>query len=252
MGGVLALIAVLVFFGLLFGGFQFIMGKYFGVKIHGKFQARSAFREEEMIQQQLGFESPEDIEEGIKRCKTKHYATTASNILSEITELKKERTYKTYSVSKTKNVKEIISSLLQKKESNTLDKLERINKLKESGTITHDELIELKKKVLSNSISKGQMAEILKNGDEFIKNEAITILKMLYFDFKDEFPDLSYSGNDGLLEILTKTQLNNKYSYIYENYNKISQLYFDNIISKDEFHAKKRLILFNVINDRTT
>lgn len=257
MEGILGFLVVVIFFGVLLGGFQFLAGKYFGMKIHGKYQFRNAVREEEMVQQQLHLESQIDIEEGIKRCKKKNYTPTASNILSEISKIKKERNNDQAKESNVKGIKAVLSSIVKDKKSNTLDKLERLNNLKVNGTITESEFLELKKEILSSNVpnqnfdfvdtDKQKIDEFYRNAKEFIHNDAKAVITQLYFEFKDEFKELKDSGDQGLIDLLMKVHVNDKYAYVSENYKRISQLYYDGIISKDEFHEKKRIILLNSI-----
>ena len=79
---------------LMFMGFAWISQKFFGTRIHGKYQAGEAYRLSMFEQQEVekyNLTNPKIVQEAIDNCKKKGYSNTYSNVLSEIRKIEKNK-----------------------------------------------------------------------------------------------------------------------------------------------------------------
>ena len=244
-------------------GFNWIMAKYFGVRVVGRYQVGKAIRENVLIADQLKKEDKSDIEEATKRCKEKHYSLTTLNILNEIYKIKAERVPIRKETSKFPNLKEKLSSILKDKENSSIQKLERLYSLKKEGALSEDEFIKLRTRILSDldltidktssQDSSGNSKEELKKFSNDLKEiELIKITSLLFQEFKNEYYKINPTENMPLETILVqinfKMKVNKKQQYLVDNYNSLSRLFFDGIISKEEFAEKKKVLFINLIS----
>ena len=132
-------------------GTQWIMAKFFGTKVHGRFQYHQAVAEIEEDQQILMTHSKADIEEGMRRCERKGYVKTHTNILAEVTQLIREREHRTTTdllKQGVSNIKNSASDIISKIGKDKYDQLEKLGQLREKGFITEDEFEKEKSKIL--------------------------------------------------------------------------------------------------------
>lgn len=135
--------AALILMMLLFvGGIQWIIAKFFGAKVFGRFQLHRAMAEIEEDKKELFTHSEPDIEEGIRRCEKKGYIKTHTNVLVEVKQLILEREHRTTSdvlkegaVYLKKSAADIISRIGRDK----YDQLEQLGRLRDKGILTEEE-----------------------------------------------------------------------------------------------------------------
>lgn len=91
MEGIFAGILFIVFGVVIFGVYQWLTEKYFGVRYHGKFGYPSALKESENEESMFKLQSeidPVGISKAIAECKRKKFALTHKNILKEYEKIK--------------------------------------------------------------------------------------------------------------------------------------------------------------------
>ncbi len=152
MEDLLGIILAIGFIAAMFGGFQWIMAKYFGTHFHGKFQAGQAYQEGQQYKielERLAQINPRLIEEAIQRCKHKKYSLTHYNVLSEASKIIKKElgqpTIKEKVVSQIKSIRDLLKS---DNSLSKIEKLEKLNSLRKDGMLTENEFEALKKEIM--------------------------------------------------------------------------------------------------------
>lgn len=150
--GILGFLMFIVIVGAFFGGFQWIMAKFFGVRYHGKFQARQAMYQslqEKDELRHLSNSNPKLVEEAINRCKKKHYKLTPPNILSEAAKIEKENSGIPSTKEKIKQSVKSIAQKLKSQNSTKVEKIDKLNELKQQGVINEEEFEQLKSEIIN-------------------------------------------------------------------------------------------------------
>lgn len=136
---------------IIFGGFQWLAAKFFGVKYHGRFDRQQALQREEEQKQMLLTCSEEDIAEGVERCRKKGYAKTYSNVLTEVVQLIKEREKRTLSDKLKRNIDDLkmgTTDFISNITGDKYEKLRKLGELRDKGVLTTDEFETEKRKIL--------------------------------------------------------------------------------------------------------
>jgi len=257
MEGFLSFIVVMTFLVLMFGGFRWVMAKYFGTHFYGKFEGSKTRREHndyELIIQDYTIKNPQLVKKAIDICNKKGYSKTHYNILSEIRKIENEAIKEQNLKNK---ISEKISSIrfkINSGASNEIEKLQKLNELRKEGGLTNEEYLEFKKDIISN-ISKKRTTPQSKvlNSDattnqynptlslnEHNTKMAIQTINLLYFEFKDEVDDLKNLKLNEVYNIIFNK--GNSFALI-KSYENLFQLYTNDLITKEEFTIKKKQII---------
>jgi len=241
----------------IFGGFQWIMAKFFGTHFHGKFQARNALNEqhqyESLVQEYLR-KNPSIVDKAIERCKKKGFSRTHYNILSEIRKIEKEKSGQpNLSKKVTQTINKVSDKVIGDKTKSEIEKLERLNKLKNEGGLTEKEFDNYKNRILHKDVKKRKIEEEIHNENtnvdqyDFSKNQqmreiqkAMKTINSLYFEFQGEVDFLDSMDLQDVHEtILEKRET----IAIINSYDNLFELYSNDLINNDEFKLKKKQIL---------
>lgn len=250
--------------GLLFYGFQWVLARFFGTHVHGRFQAQKARDEQDLYK--AAFEDylkndPKTVEEAIKNCENKRYSKTHSNVLSEIKKIEKEKKNEIDKASSfSKPLSQKVENIQKSNELNNIDdqisKLEKINTLRKFGGLSDEEFMEMKRVILNKSEAVESEAEITNNDEiqlnspipltEYQQNKAMQTINMLYFENKDKLDCMKGLELDDIHKIilgnLNTIQIVNSYDNLYS-------LYSSNLINEEEFITKKQQLITNVLKE---
>ncbi|REL39153.1 SHOCT domain-containing protein [Rhodohalobacter sp. SW132] len=135
-----------------FYGVFWVMAKFFGATFYHPVEARQAQSDRLNRQEYLNriaTEEPDIYKEAISNCKKKHFRVTTENVIGEVNKIKKQRSSKPSSTQKLReSLLSIKKSLTNDKTSSKLDKLEKLQKLRENNVITDSEFEKLKKDII--------------------------------------------------------------------------------------------------------
>lgn len=245
----------------LFGGFQWIMAKFFGTHFHGKYQARNALNEQmryESAVQEYIKKNPALVDEAIKRCSKKGYSKTHYNILAEIRKIEKEKSGQpNLSTKVTNSIKELGNKVKTDNTKSDIEKLERLNKLKNEGGLTQEEFTKYKNQIINKNLQSDKAEKKIvidnqaDNKDDFAQRQkkreiqdAIKTINALYFEFQDE---IEFLKEIDLAEIHALILQNGETVAIINGYKNLFELYSNDLITADEFKTKKKQILIKSI-----
>ena len=252
MEGVLGFVLSIGSLFLMFFVFQWIMAKMFGVHFHGKFQAREAFQEQHELENtfhKYTNSNPEMVKAAINKCRKKGFAKTHYNILVEIKKIEnKNNGHQSLSKKITEKIGVINEKFKIDNSKSNIEQLERLNKLRIEGGLTDEEYQDFKKQILIKT------DKIVKTRDknetpkfslsESEKQEAITTINLLYFEFKDKTELLKNKKLAEIHQIILKK--NNAVSLI-NNYENLFKLYTNDLITIEEFNSKKEQLFYTSI-----
>lgn len=191
MDGILAVIFFIAVMAGIFYGFGWIVQRFFGVKLVGKFGVARELRNQDQIKIVLNNQDPIIVNKAVEECKRKHYSITQENVLNEVLNLKEKKQEK---LTQTKS---------EQKQSVNIDT------------------------------------------QSFKAKEVRQLCGMFFLEFEDDLRQVGIFNNDVLFKKIADSDSIN---YIFQNYNKLFQLYSQGIVSETEFSLKKKLILFKSIN----
>jgi hypothetical protein len=191
MEGILAGILFIAVMAGIFYGFGWIVQKFFGFKLVGKFGVARELRNQDQIKIVLNNQEPEIVDKAVEECKRKHYSVTQENVLNEVLNLKEKKQEK---LTQTKS---------EPKQSVNIDT------------------------------------------QSFKAKEVRQLCGMFFLEFEDDLRQVGIFNDDVLFKKIAESD---SITFIFQNYNKLFQLYSQGIVSEAEFSLKKKLILFKSIN----
>lgn len=151
-------------------------------------------------------------------------------------------------------VNDLLSSF-KDKDLTKIEKLERINKLYQSNSLTNEEFEVLKKGIIGykphqepiqiSSPKVNEFENVKLELEEYDIKEAITIINTLFFEYKEKLPILK---NYEFPEIHKLIILNKQTVPLIKSYSGLFRLYTEGIINAKEFDEKKQQILYKSLN----
>ena len=134
---------------LFFAGIQWVGGKFFGVRYGSASTVYQENRQYKEALQKLSKYDPVLVEKAIESCKTKKYALTHQNIVSEAMKIDKKESGEPSTQEKIFNkIQSVADTFKLNDSSSKIRELDKLNKLRKDGVLTETEFNTLKEKIM--------------------------------------------------------------------------------------------------------